>query len=55
MKLVVEIPEEQYITLNAKSQEEVVSVLDYTLLVNAIKNGMPCDGASYEEEDRNDN
>ena len=41
MKLVVEIPEEQYITLNAKSQEEVVAVLDYTLLVNAIKNGIP--------------
>lgn len=40
MKLVVEIPEEQYITLNAKTQEEVVAILDYTLLVNAIKNGI---------------
>lgn len=41
MKLVVEIPEEQYITLNAKSQEEVVAVLDDRLLINAIKNGIP--------------
>ena len=41
MQLVIEIPEEQYITLNAKSQEEVLTVIDVSLLIKAIKNGTP--------------
>lgn len=41
MKLVIDIPEEQYITLNAKSQEEVLTVIDVSLLIKAIKNGTP--------------
>lgn len=41
MKLLVEIPEEQYRTLNAKSQNDVVTVIDDALLIQAIKNGIP--------------
>lgn len=39
VELVVRIPEEQYRTLNAKSQSDVVTVIDDTLLINAIKDG----------------
>lgn len=41
MQIVIDIPEEQYITLNAKSQEEVLTVIDVSLLIKAIKNGTP--------------
>ena len=41
MQIVIDIPEEQYITLNAKSQEEVLTVIDISLLIKAIKNGTP--------------
>lgn len=41
MQVVIDIPEEQYITLNAKSQEEVLTVIDISLLIKAIKNGTP--------------
>jgi len=41
MQLVIDIPEEQYITLNAKSQEEVLTVIDVSLLIKAIKKGTP--------------
>lgn len=39
MKLLIEIPEEQYRTLNAKSQSDVVTAIDDALLIKAIKNG----------------
>ena len=41
MQIVIDIPEEQYITLNAKSQEEVLTVIDVSLLIESIKNGTP--------------
>lgn len=41
MKLVIEIPEEQYRTLNAKSQNDVVAVIDDALLIAAIQHGTP--------------
>ena len=41
MQIVIDSPEEQYITLNAKSQEEVLTVIDVSLLIKAIKNGTP--------------
>lgn len=41
MKLVIDIPKEQYITFNAKSQKEVLAVIDHNLLIKAIKNGTP--------------
>ena len=41
IELVIKIPEEQYRTLNAKSQSDVVTVIDNTLLIKAIKNGVP--------------
>lgn len=41
MQIVIDIPEEQYITLNAKSQEEVLTVIDISLLIDTIKNGTP--------------
>ncbi len=41
MKIVIDIPEEQFTTLNAKTQAEVKTVIDYELLVKAIKNGIP--------------
>ena len=41
MKLLIEIPEEQYRTLNATSQDDVVVVVDNALLIEAIKNGTP--------------
>ena len=41
MKLVIDIPEEQYVTLNAKSQNEVLTIVDHALLIKAIKNGAP--------------
>ncbi len=41
MKLIIDIDEEQFTTLNAKTQAEVKTVLDYGLLVKAIKNGTP--------------
>ena len=43
MKLLIEIPEEQYRTLNAKSQNDVVAVVDDALLIKAIRNGKPLD------------
>ena len=44
MQIVIDIPEEQYITLNAKSQEEVLTVIDVSLLIKSIKNGTPLKG-----------
>lgn len=41
MRLMIEIPKEQFITLNAKSQKEVLAVIDYNLFIYAIKNGKP--------------
>lgn len=41
IELVIKIPEEQYRTLNAKSQNDVVAVIDNALLIKAIKNGTP--------------
>ena len=41
MQIVIDIPEEQYRTLNAKTQNDVVDVVDNRLLINAIKNGTP--------------
>ena len=41
MKLLIEIPDEQYRTLNAKSQNDVVAVVDDTLLIEAIRHGTP--------------
>lgn len=41
ISLVIKIPEEQYRTLNAKSQNDVVAVIDSALLIEAIKNGTP--------------
>lgn len=45
MKLIIDIPEEQFTTLNAKTQAEVKTVIDYALMAKAIKNGIP-----YEEK-----
>lgn len=41
MKLIIDIPEEQFTTLNAKTQAEVKTVIDYALMAKAIKNGTP--------------
>ena len=41
MQIVIDIPESQYKTLNAKTQEDVVDVIDDKLLIDAIKNGVP--------------
>ena len=41
MQIVIDIPEEQYVTLNAKSQDEVLTVVDHALLIKAIKDGTP--------------
>lgn len=41
MQIVIDIPDEQFITLNAKTQKEVISVIDHKLLINAIQNGIP--------------
>ena len=41
MKIVIDIPEEQYRTLNAKTQKDVVTIIDNRLLMFAIKNGIP--------------
>lgn len=41
MKLIVDIPEEQYRTLNSKTQEEVVAVIDDKVINTAVKNGTP--------------
>ena len=43
MKLLIEIPEEQYRTLNAKSQNDIVTAIDDALLIKAIRNGKPLD------------
>lgn len=43
IELVIRIPEEMYRTLNAKSQNDVVTVIDDALLIQAIKNGKPLD------------
>lgn len=41
MELIIDIPEEQYVTLNAKSQDTVLTIVDDALLIKAIKNGTP--------------
>ena len=41
IELAIKIPAEQYRTLNAKSQNDVVAVIDNALLIKAIKNGTP--------------
>jgi hypothetical protein len=41
IELVIKIPESQYKTLHAKTQVDVVDVIDDKLLIDAIKNGMP--------------
>lgn len=40
-ELVIKIPEEQYRTLNATTQNDVVTAIDHALLLEAIKNGTP--------------
>lgn len=60
VELVIKIPEEQYRTLNAKSQNDVVAVIDDALLIKSIKNGIPLpehhgdlkDANSVPEEDK---
>ena len=41
IELVIKIPEDQYRTLTATSQNDVVAVIDNALLIKAIKNGTP--------------
>ena len=41
MKLVIDIPYAQYQTLNAKTQTDIVDIIDDKLLVDSIKNGTP--------------
>ena len=41
MKLIIDVPEEQYRTLNAKTQEEVTAVIDNKVIITAVKNGTP--------------
>lgn len=41
MKLVIDITESQYTTLNAKTQDDIVDVIDHGALIKAIKNGTP--------------
>ena len=41
MQIVIDIPDEQYQTLTAKTQKDVIAVIDYKLLINAINNGTP--------------
>ena len=41
IELVIKIPEEQYRTLNAKSQNDVITAIDEALLIKAVKNGTP--------------
>lgn len=41
MKLVIDIPEEQYAILNAKTQAEITCVIDHSLLTKAIASGTP--------------
>lgn len=41
MQLVIDIPKEQYATLNAKTQKEVLAVIDFSLIIKAVKNGTP--------------
>ena len=48
IELVIKIPEEQYKTLNARSQDDVVAVIDYALLIKAIENGKPLDNVLDE-------
>ena len=46
MKIVIDVPKEQYITINATTQKDVVTVIDDRLRIKAIKNGTPLpDGA----------
>ena len=54
IELVIRIPEEMYRTLNAKSQDDVVTVIDDALLIKAIKNGKPLPkgyGRLFDERD----
>lgn len=46
IELVIKIPKEQYITLNAKTQEDIVAAIDSDLLIKAIANGTPIDDDS---------
>ncbi len=48
MKLLIEIPEEQYRILNAKSQNDIVTAIDDALLIKAIRNGKPLDSVLDE-------
>ena len=41
MKIIIDIPKEQYTTLNAKTQDDIVDVIDHGVLIKAIKNGTP--------------
>lgn len=41
MELVINIPKTQYKTLIAKTQAEVVDVIDDKVLIDAIKHGIP--------------
>ena len=55
MQIIIDIPEEQYITLNAKTQKDVIAVIDTQLLKKAITNGTPLDEIKFmnEQELRN--
>ena len=41
MKVIIDIPEEQFTTLNAKTQADIVAVVDHGVLIKAIKDGTP--------------
>lgn len=54
VELVIKIPAAQYRALNAKSQDDVVAVIDDALLIKAIKNGKPLPkgyGRLFDERD----
>ena len=48
MKVVIDIPKEQYTTLNAKTQDDIVDVIDYGALIKAIENGTPLPEGQYD-------
>ena len=54
MKVVIDIPEDQYRTLTAKTQADIVAAVDDKLLITAIKNGIPIPkgrgGLIYDEK-----
>lgn len=41
MQILINIPKEQYISLNPKSRNDVIEVVDDVLIIDAIKNGIP--------------